>query len=475
MNELVILLILQCILYPFFGNSFMSKHITIVGGGPVGCLAAIYLAKKGHHITIYERRKDMRKESAYAGRSINLALSDRGIRGLEGAGIVQDILNVAIPMSGRMMHSVDGEQMYQAYGKEGQAINSVSRGGINIALLNCAASFDNISIHFEMKCIDADLDRSIASFENSETHNIVHIQSDCIIATDGAYSAIRDKMQKLDRFNYHQYYIDQGYKELRIPALSDGSFALEKSALHIWPRKQYMMIALPNMDGSFTCTLFFPFEGSPSFSSLDSDQKILDFFAEQFPDALSLMPTLLDDYHNNPTGSLVTMRLSPWHYKDKVLLIGDAAHAIVPFYGQGMNCGFEDCTVLHELLDAYQEHEWDSMFAEFTAKRKPNGDAIAELALNNLIEMRDLVADPYFQKTKIVEKILSELYPQRFLSLYSMVTFSHIPYADALRNGKINEELFKEILSIPNILEEWNSEGNIKLINDLMNTFYPEL
>ena len=448
----------------------MSKKITIIGGGPVGCLLAVYLAKRGHSIAIFERRPDMRANTLSAGRSINVALSDRGLRGLEAAGIIDDILSVAIPMHGRMMHAVDGTESYLAYGKDGQAINSVSRGGINKALIECADAFENVQITFNHKCTHVDLDHAIAHFTNTQEGADIIVEADCIIATDGAFSAVREVMQKTDRFNYQQYYIEHGYKELHIPPTDDGSFRLEKNALHIWPRKQYMMIALPNMDGSFTCTLFFPFEGNPSFDSLKTDTDIMKFFSEQFPDAMAMMPTLLEDYKINPISSLVTVRAFPWAYKDKVLLMGDAAHAIVPFFGQGMNAGFEDCRVFGEMLDAHDDEDWTELFHQYEIARKPNGDAIAELALNNFIEMRDLVADPEFLRRKKAERILSDMYPESFHTAYSMVTFNHMPYAEALRRGKLNDTIIDAMLEIPNILED-DPTVHADTLNELMDRF----
>ncbi|MFM8281276.1 MAG: FAD-dependent oxidoreductase [Bacteroidota bacterium] len=430
----------------------MSKHITIIGAGPVGCLLSVYLAKRGHSISIFERRPDMRSNTMSAGRSINLALSDRGLRGLEAAGIVDDILSVAIPMHGRMMHAVDGAQQYQPYGKEGQAINSVSRGGINTALLECADGFEHVNITFNARCTHVDIETATAHFMHQDGTSSI-IESDCIIATDGAYSAVREVLQKTDRFNYQQFYIEHGYKELHIPADMSGAFKMEKHALHIWPRKHYMMIALPNMDGSFTCTLFFPFEGNPSFASLQTDEQIMSFFAEQFPDAMEMMPTLLEDFRTNPVSSLVTVKAFPWAYKDKILLMGDAAHAIVPFFGQGMNAGFEDCRVFDEMLDSHTSDDWTSLFHAYELARKPNGDAIAELALNNFIEMRDLVADPEFLRRKKAERMLSDMFPDTFHTAYSMVTFNHMPYAEALRRGKLNDSIIDAMLEIPGILE----------------------
>lgn len=434
------------------------KSITIIGAGLVGSLVAVYLAKRGYNITVYERRPDMRTQRISAGRSINLALSDRGWKGLEGAGIKADIAKVAIPMKGRIMHSVEGKQNFQQYGTDSQAIYSVSRGGINMALMDCAERYENITIKFNQRCLDINIESATAVFEDNETGEQSTVHSDCIIGADGAYSVVRGVMQVKDRFNYSQTFIEHGYKELTIPAVNGSDFAMDKNALHIWPRSSYMLIALPNMDGSFTCTLFFPFEGNPSFASLQTDEDIVQFFKEQFPDVVEMMPTLLHDYKNNPTSSLITVRCFPWSYKDKVLLIGDAAHGIVPFFGQGMNCGFEDCSVLEELLNKYGDDDWERMFKEFETVRKPNSDAIAQLALENFVEMRDKVADKEFLLRKKIEAIAQDVYPTRFKSRYSMVTFSHIPYADAIKFAEEQDTYIDAFIRMPDIQEKIGSE-----------------
>lgn len=427
------------------------KKIAIAGAGPVGCLAAVYLAKRGYDITIFERRPDMRHIAISAGRSINLALSVRGIRGLEGAGIADDVMRIAIPMGGRMLHGLSGEQRYQPYGAAGQAINSVSRREINVALLDCAERLPNIKVIFDRRCTDIDLENTTITTEDS-AGNSYSFAADVIIGADGAYSAVRDRMQRTDRFDYEQSHIEHGYKELTIPALPDGGFPMEKHALHIWPRGKFMLIALPNMDGSFTCTLFFPFEGDPSFATLTTPDAVRAFFSETFPDAVPLMPTLVEDFFRNPTSSLMTVRCFPWAYHDKVLLIGDAAHAIVPFFGQGMNAGFEDCTVLNECLDEFGD-DLGTVFSVFQQRRKANADAILRLALDNFVEMRDKVADPAFLDRKTVERLLHEHFPDRFTSLYSMVSFSHVPYAEALRQGHEQEALIDRAIAVPGMLD----------------------
>jgi len=441
------------------------KTITIVGGGPVGCLLAVLLAKRGHSIHVVERRPDMREATVSAGRSINLALSDRGLRALELAGIADDIREIAIPMSGRMMHDVRGNQTYAPYGVGEQAINSVSRGELNKSLLTLAER-NGVTISFQQRCVDVNLAAPAVTFEHMESGVLTTVTSDLLIAADGAYSAVRGRMQFLDRFNYAQSYLQHGYKELHIPAAADGGFLIEKHALHIWPRHSYMMIALPNLDGSFTCTLFFAHDGSPSFAELTTRESVAAFFNEQFPDAVAMMPTIVDDYFTNPESSLMTVKCYPW-VSNNVALIGDAAHAIVPFYGQGMNCGFEDCRVLIECLDACND-DWTLALARYQELRKPNGDAIADLAIANFFEMRDKVADPVFALRKKIEAYLYATYPDRWIPLYTLVTFSHVPYATAMRMGKENDAWMDKMMTIPNIAEEWNTEGGKAALGEIV-------
>lgn len=423
-----------------------QPNATIVGAGLVGSLLALYLAKKGNKVTLFERRPDMRKADIGGGRSINLALSDRGWRALEGIGIGDDIRKVGIPMSKRVMHDVKGNLTSQPYGKEGQAIYSVSRGGLNMKLMDLAEENPDITLHFNQQLANLDLRTNTLEFHNPQTNEATRVQAERIFGADGAFSAVRSVLQKTERFEYSQSYLEYGYKELSIAPGENGSWQLEKNALHIWPRGQYMMIALPNLDGSFTCTMFFPYEGEHSFNALKTDADVTKFFQEVFPDAVPLMPTLLEDYFNNPTGTLVTVKCSPWRYEDKVLLIGDAAHAIVPFYGQGMNAGFEDCTVLDQLMDA-QANDWEAIFRDFEKARKPNADAIADLAVMNFIEMRDKVADPQFLLQKKIEAKISAQYPGQWIPLYTMVTFSpDIPYAKALKDGQKQEKIMKKLM-----------------------------
>jgi kynurenine 3-monooxygenase len=424
-----------------------SKNIAIVGAGLVGSLLAIYLRKRGYSVALFERRADMRKKSVDAGRSINLALSNRGIRALEEVGLADTLRQVAIPMHGRMVHDLQSKLSFFPYGKQGQFINSISRSGLNMVLMDRAETL-GATLEFEKRISNVDLENTTLTVDDQKR------KFDLIIGADGAFSVVRGAMQITDRFNYQQFYIEHGYKELTIPAEAGGAFRMEKNALHIWPRESFMLIALPNPDGSFTCTLFFPFEGSPSFQSLKTQQDIREFFNTTFPDAIALMPTLLEDFTTNPTSSLVTIRCFPW-VRNNTFLIGDAAHGIVPFYGQGMNAGFEDCRILNELLDQHSD-DWSTVLPEFQQLRKKDADAIAQLALDNFIEMRDLVADPQFILQKKIEGKLYELFPEQWKPLYSMVTFfDNIRYSDALAIGTRQKEIMAAVLRQPGIEKNW--------------------
>lgn len=426
----------------------MSDQITILGAGLVGSLLSVLLAKRGHRVSIFERRPDMRKERLQAGRSINLAMSERGWKGLRAAGLEDAIRKIAIPMHSRMIHAEDGSQNLQPYGKEGQAIYSVSRGDLNMALMDLAEAQNGVELFFNQRAESINLENATVHFDAHSKLN--NASGDVIFGADGAYSALRLSMQFQDRFNLSQSYIEHGYKELTIPAGANGEHLLYKNALHIWPRKNFMLIALPNLDGSFTCTLFFQFDGPLSFSTLKSEAEITAFFTEYFQDALPLMPTYLEDFQNNPTGSLITVRCYPWTYKDKACLIGDAAHAIVPFFGQGMNCGFEDCTVLNELLEKYG-NDWSRILPAFEQMRKNDADAIADMALNNFVEMRDLVADAHFLHKKKIEKMIAAAFPGQFISPYQMVSFTSIPYAEALQKGNAINAVTEKLTQVDNL------------------------
>ncbi|MBK7392652.1 MAG: FAD-dependent monooxygenase [Chloracidobacterium sp.] len=430
----------------------MSKQrVTIIGAGLAGSLLAINLAKRGIETHVYESRRDMRLQEVAAGRSINLALSDRGIAALREVGMDEYMLAEAVPMTGRMIHTVTGEQKLLPYsGREGEYINSVSRAGLNIALINEADKYDNVKFHFSQRCVYFDCASGEAKFSNGE-----RVKSDTVIATDGAGSAVRNAMLHggVERFDFSQIWLEHGYKELHIPATADGGFRLEKNALHIWPRHQFMMIALPNFDGSFTCTLFLAHKNPPAdaggsaFAGLVDEQAVRDFFNREFPDAVSLMPTLTTDFFANPTGNLGTVKCFPWNAGGKALLLGDSAHAVVPFYGQGMNCAFEDVRVLDSLLSDGPDgkFDWQSIYEKYGELRKINTDAIADMAEENFYEMRDRVADPVFQRKRELETKLEQTYPDYF-SKYSMVTFREdLPYSVAKEKGNVQDQTLMEI------------------------------
>lgn len=423
-----------------------SQHVLIVGAGLAGSLLACYLARAGYRVSIYERRSDPRVKGYVGGRSINLALSVRGISGLAGAGLAEMVMNTeAIAMRGRMIHPMTGAApVFQPYSHDSHdAINSVSRGGLNLALIHAAAAYPNVEMHFDHLCSDVDLDAPAAIFETAA--GIKRVSADLVLGADGAFSPVRGKLQKTDRFDYSQTYLEHAYKELHIPA-RNGEFAMEPHALHIWPRGSSMMIALPNRDKSFTCTLFWPLTGPHSFANLKTSADVEQFFRSQYPDATALMPTLAEDYFRNPTGSLVTVRCFPWCWQDKVCILGDSAHAIVPFYGQGMNAAFEDCLELSQCLSKYPQDRAKAL-DEFQNTRKPHSDAIADMALANFVEMRDKVGSPDFLYRKKVEQTVHHAFPDKVSPQYNLVSFSTVPYAEAQKRGRVLDAMLDQIIS----------------------------
>jgi kynurenine 3-monooxygenase len=448
-----------------------KREAIIIGAGLVGSLWAVYLSKAGYNVTIYERRSDIRKAEISAGKSINLALSVRGWTALDAVGVGDEIRKIAIPMYGRMMHSLEGELTYQQYGKEGQAIFSVSRGKINATMMDIAETHGNAKIHYQTECLRVDLKNAIAYLRNTETGQEFEAKADVIFAADGAFSAVRyHSMQKLGRFQYSQNYIADGYREILLPALPDGTYPMDKNALHIWPRGRFMMIALANEDGSFTCTLFMPHEGHEfAFDKLNTKADVDRFFKTVFPDFHQMMPDIADKWEDHPLSNLAIIRCYPWAH-GKVGLMGDAAHATVPFYGQGMNAGFEDCRVLNELMLEHN-HDWEKIWEAYSPSRKPNGDALQDLSLDNYIEMRDLVADPSFLLRKKIEAKFNQLYPNKWLPLYSQVTFSNIPYSVAYEQGKKQRLIMDEIMASPNIEQDWDSPQIMEAILDQCSSF----
>ena len=426
-----------------------AAPLTVMGAGLVGSLLALYLARRGHTVQVIERRPDPRRSGSQEGRSINLALSDRGWRALEGVGVAESIRAVGIAMTHRVMHDKTGHLTEQPYGQAGQAIYSVNRGHLNRTLLALAEAEPGVSIAFGQQCLHLDLAARRLHLRDIATQQEHSADYTRLFGTDGAFSAVRSTLQRTDRFDYTQDFLDYGYKELTIEAGPHGTWALDKHALHIWPRGRFMMIALPNLDGSFNATLYFPFEGPESFAALDTPEKVQAFFAAEFADAVPLMPNLLADYAANPTASLVTIRCYPWQHQGQVLLLGDASHAIVPFYGQGMNAGFEDCTVLNQLLDQHGDADWPAVFDEFQRQRKPNADAMADLAVYNFVEMRDRVADPRFLLQKKIEAKIATQFPGRWTPLYTQVTFSpDVPYAQAWANGQRQDGIMARLMPL---------------------------
>lgn len=421
-----------------------KENILIIGAGLCGSLLALRLAQRGYKVVVYESRPDLRTTDISAGRSINLALSDRGLRALRLAGVEDKAREICIPMYGRLMHDTTGNTFESNYsGRTGEYINSISRGDLNGILLTEAEKHENVDIHFNSSCISVDIENKKATFEDYQTKERSTIEADIIFGTDGAGSVLRKSYEKqYPDFKVSQEFLSHGYKELEIPAI-DGRHQISKDHLHIWPRGQYMLIALPNMDGSFTVTLFLSFEeGTYNFNNLTTREKITDFFEEQFPDALSLIPDVLHEFENNPTGKLGTVKCAPWGYKGNTLLMGDAAHAIVPFYGQGMNASFEDVVVFDEVMDENKGESWETIFSKFQQKRKQDADAIADLAIDNYYEMRDHVANPVFKEKRKIEMDLEKTFPQEYFSKYSLVTFNEdIGYHEAMTKGRAQDKV----------------------------------
>jgi kynurenine 3-monooxygenase len=424
----------------------MGTTFTLIGSGLAGGLLAAYLGKRGYEIDLYERRADPRAGNFVGGRSINLALSTRGIHALQQLGIADEVLQRAIPMRGRMIHDKSGNLHFAPYDRDpNKYINSIGRAALNTSVIEAAQRYPNVRVHFNHRCTDVDLDSATARVIDSSVEaavsaanpKVIEARADAVIGVDGAFSAVRQSMQKkLEKFEYDESYLPHGYKELTIPPAVDGRWQMEKEALHIWPRKS-----------SFTCTLFWEFKGPRSFESTKTDDDVRRFFEEEFPDAVPLMPTLVEDFKENPTGSLVTVRCAPWYYKDKVALVGDAAHAVVPFYGQGMNAAFEDCVVLDECLAEFPSSR-ERAFAEYFERRKENADALAKLAVENFIEMRDKTASRVFRAKKKLDHLLEGLLPGIYLPLYTMVTFTRISYAAAARRARLQDRLVYASLAV---------------------------
>ncbi|MDP5060280.1 MAG: FAD-dependent monooxygenase [Maribacter sp.] len=442
-----------------------KKNIAIIGSGLVGSLLAIYLKRYGHQITVFDRRPDIRNIE-FSGRSINLAMSNRGWNALRAVGIEEEIKKIAIPLDKRAMHVIGKPEYYQKYGKEGEAIWSISRGVLNKLMIDLAEK-NGVDFRFEEKVWDIDLPEAKVFTGETEKGEWTEYPFDLVFGCDGAFSRVRHKMQRRSGFDYSQSFIDVGYKELTIPPNTDGSHKLDKHSFHIWPRGKFMFIAMPNLDGSFTCTLFMPFEGDVSFDSIKTKKDAVHFFNTYFPNVMGDIENLTEDFFKNPTSAMVTMKCYPWTYWDKVALVGDSAHAVVPFYGQGMNAGFEDIFELDEIIKEFGD-DWERIFSTYQKKRKPNTDAIAELSYRNFMEMSSKTADTNFLLQKKIEKHFSAKHPEKWIPAYSRVTFSNRPYAEALAEGDAQENIMKEVMKVPNITEKWDSEEVEKLMLTLI-------
>ena len=440
----------------------MSK-VLVSGGGLVGLLVAMFLNKRGNEVAVFERHPDIREVGIQSNRSINLTLCERGLRALACVGLDREIYELAIPVYGRLIHSPEGELTYQPYGNNQEAIYSISRSDLNIALLNFAEQHFNIVVNFNKKCVGLDLSTLKAEFEHTPDKSITTEQADIFVGADGAHSAIRYQLQKLNRFNFSQQYWEQGYLELNIPATADGKWALEKNVIHIWPRGNYMLIGFPNRDGSFTCALHIPFEGELSYASLRTENDLLTFFTSAFPDVVDRIPNLVENFFSRKLNSMITVRCDPWSFRERVLLIGDSAHAIYPSYGQGANAGFEDCAVLNQCMEKYGQN-WETVFREYEKARKPNTDAIADLCIQHFVEIRDLVGQPQFLLRKQIERKLNQLAPEHYASLYSMITFSCMPYTEALRIDREQSALVDRIMTIEGIQDNLDSPETESLL-----------
>lgn len=426
-----------------------QEHILVIGAGLCGSLLALRMAQRGYKVTLMEKRPDLRKEVVDSGRSINLAFSDRGMKGLRLTGLEDKVLPLCIPMHGRMIHNTEGEQFMSPYSGRHEYINSISREDLNIMLLDECELMPQITMRFNQKCTGVNLETAEATFEDYKTGETTTYQTDIVMGADGVGSALRKSM--LDHrkflFSYGQDFLTHGYKELSFPPKADGGFLVEKHALHIWPRGKDMMIALPNLDGSFTVTLFLSWdEGKDSFESLNTDEAVVDYFKREYPDALALMPDLLEEFHANPTSPLGTIKCSPWHAYGKVLLLGDAAHGIVPFYGQGMNSAFEDIYVLDQYLDQHAG-DWKAVFKAYQEERKEDTDAIADLAVDNFHEMKAHTARPIFQEKRKLEIAFEEAFPTEYFSKYSLVTFREdLRYSEAMRRGRVQDKAILNLI-----------------------------
>jgi kynurenine 3-monooxygenase len=442
------------------------RKIIVLGAGLVGSVLSSILARHGCRVEVYDHMADIRETHLTSGRSINLTLCERGLNVLDRLGVGEAVRRISVPVYGRLVHDVSGSLSFQPYGNRQEAIYSVARGDLNRVLLDFAARHFDIEFHFNERCLEVDLETPAVVLKNLKTGEVTRRTAEMIFGADGAYSTARLRMQKKTRFNFSQQYWEQGYKELSVP-LSADSWAAEKNVIHIWPRGNYMLIGFPNTDGSFTCSLHIPFEGPLSFESIKTEADLLALFENSFPDAIPHMPNLAEEFFSRPVNSMVTIKCSPWSYRDKAALIGDAAHTIYPSYGQGANAGFEDCAVLDECMDRYGE-DWTALLKDFERQRKPNTDAIADLCVEHFVELRDLVGTPEFLRRKEIERRINRMYPDEYRDLYSMITFTRMPYTEALRTEREQYALVEQLMRVEDIEHKLNSGEVDHLIDGLM-------
>ncbi|WP_372753921.1 FAD-dependent oxidoreductase [Mariniflexile sp.] len=448
-----------------------QQNILIIGAGLCGSLLALRLAQRGFKVSVYEQRPDLRKVDLNSGRSINMAFSNRGNKAMKLVGIEDKVKALCIPMNGRMLHDIDGNTFFAPYsGREHEHINSISRQKLTALLLDEAEKHENVNIFFNRKCKFVDFEKTTALFQDYENKNEIIKEANVIIATDGAGSVMRQSyyLGRKFLFNFSQEYLNHGYKELSILPTKTGEFKAFKNALHIWARESFMLIALPNLDGSFTVTLFLSYDEGPyNFNNLTKKDRILEFFSTYFKDALELMPNLVDEFFMNPTSPLGTVKCSPWNYKGNTLLMGDAAHAIVPFYGQGMNAAFEDVVELDKVLDTV-DGDWETIFKTFATSRKIDTDAIADLAIDNFHEMKGHVNQKLFRDKRNLEMALEKQFPNEYSSKYSLVTFNeHIGYREAMLRGRAQDKAILNLLSDNDLLVEPDmTKDDLKIILD---------
>ncbi|HEU4412119.1 MAG TPA: NAD(P)/FAD-dependent oxidoreductase [Polyangiaceae bacterium] len=434
------------------------SSIVIVGAGLVGPVIACYLAQRGHDVRIFERRPDPRSTPPPPGKSVHLVVSERGWRALRDVGADGAVRRISLPLRGRTIHAADGRLTFQPYGGPDQCIYAVSRTALNEAILTAAEGREGVRFHFDARCVGVDFARGAVSFEEAEGGRVRTVEGAVVLGADGAFSAVRTQMLKRERFNFTQTYLEWGYRELRVPVAPDARAPLDPTTMHVWPRGAFMLSAFPNLDGSFTASLFLPFEGRPSFASLQTEGELFGLFEAAFPDAVPLMPELGREFFTHPTSTLITLQCWPWTAAGKVALIGDAAHSVVPFYGQGMNAGFEDCTTFDQCVARHGD-DWPAVLAAYERARKPNTDALAELSLKNFVELRDRVGDPEFLRRKRIERRLGEQFPGKFFPMYSMIAFSDVPYAEAKRIGEEQDALVDRLAAIEDVEENWDGEA----------------